>query len=267
MSFNGQETSRDSGRPFELYRFTTEDAEYRFTSEDAARTRQGAEWAPVIITHSGTNQNTEVHGGHITVTLPRDHVIASMFVSFIPSTPMFLTIFRGHDGDNEIVTVFTGRVQSCRFTTDDTCELDCAPESELLKREIATTVFQRSCNHVLFDAGCRLDKETYKLSGKVSVTSSDGLSLFAGFFASRPDGWWTTGYIEFGAHKRMIVDHTSTQVVLMHAFPGFEDGMTVIAYPGCDRTYGGCVSKFNNGVNFLGYQWIPNKNPFSSGLT
>jgi len=266
MSFDSRETSRYDGQPYELYLFSTEDAEYRFTGEDTARTAQGEVWTPAIITHSGTNQSTEVSGGHITVTIPRDHVIALMFVSFIPSTPLYLTMLRGHDGDSQIVVIFTGRVQSCKFAADDTCELDCAPESELLKREIATSLFQRPCNRVLFDAGCGADKETYKKSGTVASVSADGLTVTAAVFSSMANGWFTTGYIERGAHKRMIVAHTGNTATLMNAMPGLAAGAEINAYPGCDRTHNGCVQKFGNGANFFGYQWMPDKNPFASGM-
>ena len=266
MSFDERETSSYDGQPFELYRFTTEDAEYCFTGGDEKRTYQDAAYEPSIITHSGTNQSTEVSGGHITVTVPRDHAIATMFVAFIPSTPLYLTILRGHDGDDQMMVVFTGRVQSCKFMPDDTCELDCAPESELLKREIATALFQRPCNRALFDDGCGVNKETYRKSGAIAEVSADGLTIAADFFAAMPNDWFATGYIEQAAHKRMIVSHTGNTVTLMNAMPGLFAGMEINAYPGCDRTHGGCVSKFDNGTNFLGYQWIPNKNPFSSGV-
>jgi hypothetical protein len=43
------------------------------------------------------------------------------------------------------------------------------------------------------------------------------------------------------------------------------DNVTLTA--GCDRTRATCVAKFNNLANFMGFPYIPTKNPYSSGLT
>lgn len=184
---------------------------------------------------------------------------------------MFLTIYRGHDGEGEgqVVTNFTGRVLGCQFTTDDKGELDCAPEQELLKRQIATPVFQKPCNRILYDAGCTVNRFAFSVTGVLASVSADGITIAAPEFADKPDGWFNTGFIEVGDQLRMIVSHVGDTLTLMNALNGLAPGASVAAFAGCDRTYGGtngCATKFDNGVNFFGYEWIPTKNPFSSGV-
>lgn len=271
MSYDSRERSISSGQPFELYYFVTETQAWLLTSGDKERSYQGRIYTPEAIVRTNTSQSVEAKGGHIKVSLPQDHELAQLFVGFIPSTPVFLTIFRGHDGEPESETVvnFTGRVQSAQFTTADKCDLDCAPEQELLQREIAAPCFQRPCNRVLFDEGCTVDRELWRLAAILTDVSADGLTLKAAEFASKPDGWWTTGYIEKDSSRRMVVAHVGDTVTLMNAQNGLGVGQAVSIFPGCDRTYDGaqgCQAKFANGANFMGWQWIPTKNPFSSGV-
>lgn len=119
MSYNSRETSVSSGQPFELYLFQTQTQSWRFTSADEAQSYQGAAYSPESISRTNTSQNAEVSGGHIKVTIPKDHTIAQMFVAYIPSTPLTLVIYRGHRGeaDSEMKVAFTGRVLLGRLTT------------------------------------------------------------------------------------------------------------------------------------------------------
>lgn len=271
MSYDGRETSVSSGQPYELYWFATAADTWRYTSGDVARTYLGATYTPDYLQRTGTSQTSEVRGGHVTVTVPRDHPIAQLFIAFIPSTPLTLVIYRGHDGeaDTEMKVAFTGRVLLGRFTTEDTCELDCAPDTEVLQRSIASRLFQRPCNRMLYDAGCGINRAVWKVSGAVRAVSADGLTVTLDAAAAKPDGWLATGYLERGTDRRMIVTHAGAVLTLINPLIGLAAGDPVIAYAGCDRSYGGsqgCVAKFANGPRFLGWEWIPTKNPFSSGV-
>ncbi len=271
MSYDSREGGISSGRPFELYYFVTETKVWRLTSCDKARTFQGQQFAPEAIVRTNTSQSAEVKGGRIKVTVPKNHEIAQLFISFIPNTPLTLVIYRGHDGEaeGEMKVAFTGRVLLGRFTTDDKCELDCAPDSEILKRHIATACYQRPCNRILFDAGCGLSKDSWKVSGTVQSVSGDGLTVTIPECATKANSWLAAGYIEKGTERRMVITHSGSEITLMNHMTGLEAGDSVNVYAGCDHTHSGangCTTKFNNGVNFMGWEWIPSKNPFSSGL-
>lgn len=271
MSYDSRESSVSSGQPFELYLFHAHDDTWRLTSSDEERLFQGALYHPETITRTNTSASSEVKGGRIKVTIPKDHPIAQLFISYIPSTPLTLVIFRGHDGEleSEMKVAFTGRVLNGRFTVNDECELDCAPDSEILKRNIATACFQRQCNRILFNAGCGLSNAFWRVTGTVSDVSADGITVTIPECATKPDGWFAAGHIERGAAQRMVITHSGAVITLINPINGLEAGDSVNVYAGCDRTYSGpngCTTKFDNGVNFMGWEWIPAKNPFSSGL-
>lgn len=271
MSYDGKERSVSSGQPFELYLFQTHDQVWRFTSADEEKIYQGATYHPEIISRTNTSASSEVKGGHIKVLVPKDQAIAQLFISFIPSTPLTLVIYRGHDGEpeSEIKVAFTGRVLLGQFSTDDRCELDCAPDTEILKRNIATACFQRPCNRILFDTGCGLSNAFWRVAGTVQAISEDGLTITIAECATKANGWFNAGHLERGVDRRMILSHAGNQLTLINPMNGLAEGDTVFAYAGCDHTYAGpngCTTKFNNGVNFMGWEWIPARNPFSSGL-
>lgn len=271
MSYDSKEQSVAEGQPFELYLFQTQGEAWRFTSADESRMYRGQSYDPEVVIRTNTSANSEVKGGHIRVTVPKDNPVAQLFISFIPSTPLTLVIYRGHEGEpeSEMKVAFTGRVLLGRFTTEDTCELDCAPDTEVLKRSIATACFQRQCNRILFDPGCGLDRDLWRVQGTVQAVSADGLVVTIPACAAKASGWFTLGYLEKGLDRRMVAQHSGAEVTLMNPMSGLNVGDLVRVYPGCDRTYSGpngCTVKFDNGVHFMGWEWMPATNPFSSGL-
>lgn len=271
MTYDARESSTASGQPYELYLFQTQTQSWRVTSADEEKLYLGAYYAPEVIVRTNTSASSEVKGGHIKVTIPKDHEIARLFIAFIPNAPLTLVIYRGHEGEaeSEMKVAFIGRVLLGRFTTDDTCELDCAPVTEILKRNIATACYQRPCNRILFDDGCGLSNAAWKVSGEVQAVSADGLTVTIAECATKADGWFAAGHIAKGIERRMVVTHAGSVITLINPLIGLAAGDEVEVYAGCDRTYSGtngCTTKFSNGVNFMGWEWIPARNPFSSGL-
>lgn len=270
MTYNAKESGAE-GAPFELYQFSTADYTWRYTSGPEDFIYRGARFAAEIISRTNTTASAEVKGGHIKVDLPKENPISQLFIAFMPITPLALIIFRGHQGEaeSEMKSAFTGRVLAANFTTDDKCQLECAPDTEVLRRAVGTPLFQGQCNRILFDSGCTIDNAFWKMPGQVGAIAPDGVTLTIGACAGKADGYFNLGYIEKGYSRRMILNHAGTQLLLLTPMQGLVVGETVLVYAGCDRTYSGaqgCVAKFNNGVNFMGWPWIPAKNPFSSGL-
>ncbi len=261
MSYASRETSQSSGQPVELYLFQTQTQSWRLTSADRQLTHLGLTYEPEAISRTSTSQGQELKSGSIRVTIPKTHEIALLFLPYIPATPMSLVIYRQHDGeaDSETVVNFTGKVSLAQF--GDACELTCVPEQEVLKKRIPATKYQKPCNRVLYDSGCKVDKELFKVSA--TLTSVTGDTIVAPEFATKPNGWFRAGYIEKGYERRMIINHVGSTLTLLEPMAGLVTGDVVNAYAGCNHRYNGdCVQKFNNPIHFLGWEWIPSKNPF-----
>src|SRR3546814_7797331 len=64
-----------------------------------------------------------------------------------------------------------------------------------------------------------------------------------------------------------IVDHVGTAITIQRMSYSLQQAIDagfpfdVILYPGCDHSRATCISKFNNLLNYGGYDFIPVKNP------
>lgn len=258
MSYDVRETSRQDSEPFELYLFETRDKSWRLTSADREITHLAEIYEPTEIRRTEMEQGQELKSGLLRISIPKEHQLAAEFISFMPSTPMSLVIYRGHEGDSEVVTIFTGGVSKADFS--DFCELECLPESEIVKRRIPGPRYQKQCNHILYDAGCGVDKESFKTTA--TLTFVDDVTIKATEFDAQTDGWFNSGYIEKGNQRRMILNHVGDTLTLLSPMADLAVDDEVFAFAGCQRDSATCDTKFSNLVNFMGFEWIPNKNPF-----
>ena len=260
MSYDTLETSLYQGKPYELYWFSTATASWRFTSADQVISYLGNAYTPEVIKRTATNQTAEAKGGTVRVTLPKENPVPQQFVAFSPSTPMFLVIYRGHLGDADVVVNFTGKVTMSSF--GDFAELNCIPESDVLKNSIPAMQFQPACNHFLYDAGCTIDKTLFALPGEIAALDPTGTIATVAAAGSKPGGWFTAGYLEIGQQRRMVILHAGTVLTLMAPLFGVAVGAAVTLYAGCMRDFRTCKNKFNNTRNYIGFQWVPTRNPF-----
>lgn len=263
MSFAARETSTYGGAPYELYLFQAGPESWAYTSGDRAREHLGRTYLPLAIKRTAIEQNQESRSGEIQVVLPRTQDLAQRFIAYLPVAPVSLVIFRGHDGDPDVVVNFTGSVSSAEYTGD--CVLHVSTEAGLLRRRIPTQRFQNQCNWCVYSPnGCGVDKALFQVSA--TLTFVDGATIKGPAFASKPNGWFDAGYIEVGLDRRMVLSHTGDTLVLISGIPGLSIGETVTAYAGCSRLTTDCGPMFNNMPRFRGFDKIPVRNPFDGGL-
>ena len=81
-----------------------------------------------------------------------------------------------------------------------------------------------------------------------------------------PDGWLIPGEVVIGTERRLIVNQAGTGVVVNYPFRRLKVGDTILMYAGCRHNSPDCNSKFGNGDNFLGFEYIPYINPFEVGI-
>jgi hypothetical protein len=262
MSYDSRETSVYGGVPFELYWFASGTRNWYFTSGDTERTYLANLYVPETIDRTEQNQNQELNAGSITVTLPKGNPVATQFIGAIPSTPFSVVIFRGHDGESEVITNFTGRIANVQF--DEDCVFTLAPEQYDLKKVIPPQTYQGQCNWILYSEGCGIDPNDFKYTGTVSAVSGDTITVPD--FAALDDQFLTAGWIEKDDLRRMIIDQTGGVLTTITPMPGIEVGDSVTAFAGCMLFRTVCRDKFNNLDRFFGFDRIPSKNPFEVGV-
>lgn len=190
----------------------------------------------------------------------------------------------GSNGSN-VTTLFTGEITG--GTADGPMlQLTAAGDNALFDRQFPKLLMQPGCNHQLFDAGCTLVRAdwtisatVYSIAGKTltleNFTRSGGLPSGFGFAH-----WFALGYVQrtiSGLPVRQIIFDSaviaSSRIALTLGSvptwtPVFGDAVTVI--PHCDGLAATCqaynvttnpTGKFNNYAHFLGFPFMPDKNP------
>jgi uncharacterized phage protein (TIGR02218 family) len=269
MAYETLERSTWHGAPVELYRFVLGTQMWTFTSSDGDGWNYLSEdYAPIPIHRSEPEQSEEPAAHRLSITMPRNEAIPRLFVAFVPPQTMWLTIFRKHRADAEVVALWQGVVRSAAWKGSE-AELQCDPIEALLARMGLRRLFGPLCNHMLYDAGCTVPASAFMR--EATILNTTGFNLVASEFASEPDGWFTAGFVKrANGDMRFIMGHVSDTITLLAPFPGTLNGEVVEAYAGCDHLFSTCVGKFGDytedGATHGGWSEMPTKNPFQTGL-
>lgn len=256
-------------RPVELYRFSLGTQVWAYAAAEVPIALAPYTYAPEQISRSALEYTMQSPRQPITVTLRRDHPIALMFASGAQPGMMSLTILEV-DRDTAVSrVVWRGRVIGPEWRTQReglVCALRCEPQFVTLQRGMLRLRVSASCYKRLYSEICRASRAAMQTTG--TVTAVAGASVSAQAFGTFPDGWFSGGYLEWGAQqRRMILSHTGVTVTLSGAPAGLAAGLVVQAFPGCDHTLETCRDKFANLANHGGKRFIPTRNPNTQGLS
>ena len=283
MTYATLESSPAEGRPYFLYQFVEGDRVWRFTSRATAWTSAGSggeeiTWAPAAVAHGDVVQTSEIERGRLELTWPVSHPFARRFLGPSGTTPVTLTIFRGHEQiPGETVAHWKGHVVGAQ-TEGQRLLLQAESVFSTLRRAGVRAKYHRLCRHAHYGRGCGLDIALHRQS----VTVSDGTGPLVSIpqAGAEADRWFRGGVLRFGAALGFITDHQGATLALSRpmpelaealADPGLDpetgDPLPVRAdiAPGCDLRAATCAAKFGNLANFGGFPDIPGRNPLGGG--
>jgi uncharacterized phage protein (TIGR02218 family) len=263
MTFDARESSGYSGQPVELYLFVCGSQKWCYTSGDAEAVYAGDHYVPDPISRGSIDMNGEDEQGNVTLELARTNAVAEMFIADLPVNPVYLMIRRYHRGDDEYQVFWTGEVVSCAFKGSK-ATLTGLPVSRVLRRQIPGPTFQAQCNWALFSERCGLSKANFMHLATISAIS--GIYITATAFGTHSSGYFRSGWVEDASGEtHWITEHVMSTLTLMTPFRSLRVGSVVSVYPGCDRTMVACQA-FGNRDNFCGFEFLPSKNPFVTGM-
>lgn len=269
MTYAAYEASAQSGRPVELFTFTLGSDVTRYCSAEDQFVFQSNTYYPRQITRTAPSASSEERRQQMSITLTADDVIARRFIGIVPGELMTLNIVRTHrdDPDKEGLVLWDGRITGAAFSDDGTkCILQGLTTEAVMARPIPRFKFQGLCNHKLFDANCTIATASHKYSGTASGVVGSVITV-DGLLASKGAGWAVGGYIEATANDwRLIVAQDGDDCTMLLDFYETVVGQTVDVYAGCDHSIGVCNSKFSNTINYLGFPYVPDRNPFAVGI-
>lgn len=280
MSYNAEEYSNADGSPVELYDIVLGATSWHFCSGEDAITQDAVLYTPLTVDRDtlpvGPSERTNDFG----ISLPATHPFVLKYRLLVPGQKATVTIRRIHrtDGSHAVINLFKGVVVAIAFVNNGaTAQIGVAPGTSNFTLMMPRYVYSSQCNHVLGDRWCTIDLETgtsltgfpYKHSNTVvSVTGKDivvGGIVGAGY----PDDFFAGGVLVTAAgDRRLIVGQTGDHCYVY--IPPFEGtalvGTTVAVYAGCDHTLDTCTSKFDNRINYGGFNYVPLTSPFSNSV-
>lgn len=274
------EQSRFTGRPVHLFVFTYQSMVLRFAASDrdivigegdAAMTYVAAQ-----IQRSEIKQTTERAKDKITITAaylrdpsaaqyPSTQPLGDLWHPYIPSDTVRVTCLATHVGDTDPPVVeWMGVVTQPQYS-DTELELTCTPAADTDRARYQGAKWQRACWKTVYSSGlwgCNLDPAALLVTG--TLTAVSGLTLTAAEFAAAPLNlaggslqWTTAGGI---VERRSIMSHSGDSLGVLWSGADLAVGTTVIAKPGCPRTWAACAARGNT-VNYGGAIYKPVENP------
>lgn len=275
MTFVAQETSQESGEVFQLFEFVFGAEVFRLTSNQDDVTWAGIFYTATQISSSKIQASVEDAINRVTISLPLDHPIPQKFIANVPGSKGSVVISRAHfnDGLEETIIEFDGFVASVKFDGELEAKVICNPQTNIFKRSGPRMTYSGLCNHVLYDARCKILRtgdpfDEFTFTGLVSGVSGNDITVNG--LSANGVGWAVSGFVQAPAgapdDKRLILAQSGDTITLLLPFSIPVSGLNVDVLAGCTHDLAICLSKFDNVINYGGFPFIPRKNPFNSTL-
>jgi uncharacterized phage protein (TIGR02218 family) len=162
-------------------------------------------------------------------------------------------------GGIEGVLLFQGRVSTVDSLGRTQAQLTIASDLAVLEFDMPHNLFGPTCSHVLYDAGCKVDKGLFTFSGAAGAGSTQSQINWGGAQTGMLQGAvnMQTG-LNAGVRATVKTVNPSVSLGLLYPFPSpLAEGDLFVAYFGCDHTMATCKAKFNNVTHFRGFPFVP----------
>lgn len=251
----------------QLYEFTKGTEKFYFTSGDRDFLFQNRTYKPVPIKCSSIKSTQDKSKASITVNVAKDNQVGDWFKLTTPGNVKLFVWRTSKDDVSQYERVFNGTVLGAEFQQSELV-FTCEPLAALTSRTICRYTYQTVCNHNVYKGKCRLDVDDHSYFTKVIKIGTDGITLTIESRNGYAKGILTTGYIQStGRHAAMIMqDDGSTTLKMLSPIENLKAGDTIRVVKGCDRSSKTCKEKFNNFDNFFGFEHVPTRNMFQTGV-
>lgn len=129
-----------------------------------------------------------------------------------------------------------------------------------MNRRMPARTSSRHCPHMLYDAGCRVDREEFKVTATIVSRNGDIVRLST--IDGKPDHWADYGYVERAdtGEAFYVLSQEGVYVTMQFPFDQLSANTEVYLYAGCDQTIQTCQTKFDNVRNYGGQPYMPYDN-------
>lgn len=274
MTVDSHELSDYDGCPERLFLFTMGNLVWSYVNAKKSQTHLSVEYTPLFVEMADISQALSESSPTIDVTLDADAAMVQQFIPYMPVLPIRVRVFRHHvdDADNDYKVEMIGEIVSAQFDEEEgTCNLSCRMVASNLDRKVPWPQYQKPCNYALYGPGCRVPKDDYKTTAVALSILNDRMSApeFGAKASLEGDPkWYVNGFVTCPANgeTRFVIDQEDDVLFLQSPFVFTQNGDTVDAFAGCDRSRQTCTVKFDNLDRMLGFPWPPEKNPFRDNV-
>lgn len=250
----------------ELYLFTERASAkvWTFTSGNEVVTYGGKKYIPTSISRTEAEVKNEIAKSNIDVTVSLENEAGMQWLRDNGEKIVTLTIFeRAKSGT--VSVVWKGRLASI-LPGMSSIVLKMESIFTSLRRPGLRARYTRHCRHPLYGRGCYVDPEDFAFPASAGAANSRTLTIAAA--ATKPDGYFVGGMLRApDSTLSFIVGHVGSAITIQRMSfslaSAIEDGFPfdVTLYPGCAHNRDECNGKFNNLLNYGGFDFIPTKNP------
>jgi hypothetical protein len=273
MGFGTYETSETQGSKLELYKFETDDGlqSWYYTTDATTWNLLGQDWVPEVISRGDLQQGSgEESAQRLTITVPWDNPVAVLHIPYLPPRPVKVTIYsiQRRDMTQEMVQVFVGYVTNFALRSQSAeVELQCSQIIDSMNQNVPFATHQSGCVWTTYEAGCGLNRELFKtvVTGPLVI---DGLTISSPLIGALGDNWFRAGVAENPAtgEVRFVTAQVGDVATLDAPFVTLDTDSTLYFYAGDDYLPETCRLKFNNKINYLGFDFQPHYNVFEKGV-
>lgn len=227
-------------------------------------------WTASSVSHDPITYSDEKDSSQAKLTFPQSDSFARQFLLPQGINPTTLTIRHMflNDPDQEMFIKYRGE-----FTSPSPGEqylgLNFESDNIDIGNKAFVRVVQKPCPYAVYFGGCRLDLAEWLSAAVVTVVDAKALTVPAA--SGQSNGFYVTGMLQWGEFEEMIVTHDGSNLTLIRSIPGLEDYVAangsadVSIAPGCDLLLTTCGERFNNHLNYGGFNWMTDS-PFDGSL-
>ena len=263
---NGSVKLNDNDDENEIDRYILEQIQpssenWYFTSADSDDSYDGNTYVATCMGRGNIELKREIEKQKIEIEFPISNEFAKNWL--IDSNYYFLDVQILEKESSTVRQIWEGRLVSVAISGKK-FKLEFESIFTALARYGLKRIYQRSCPHTLYNRGCNLNINDFEILAAIS----DINKLICTISTSKDDHFYTHGLLKYGDEFVSIRSQIGNQFELTRLLPGMEAELASLGYviihifPGCNKSKVTCLEKFDNLVNYGGYPYILNKNPF-----
>jgi len=246
-SYDAEESSVENSQPYEIYRFLLGSEEFLYTSAEDDVDVDGNTYTATQIRRGAILQGKSERTKTLDVEIIAANPLAQRYIG--PAL------------------IYSGTVKAVVFPKDGQfAKMQVQTVEASTSRAIPRYTYMGMCNHLLYDTPCGVLQSSFTHSGTVTLVNGNEITV-SGLNASGLDvvGGFTDN--STNTEKRQVLAQSGDVITVLLPFETDPTGTVISVFAGCNRVLKeDCALVFSNEINFGGFAFVPNRNPFTAGL-